>query len=183
MRRLKKKKIQLNVYFSNSNIIKWLYWFEGKKMEGREIWNSIALSNITGKPMPPKCSSIEQRHFRDSNTLKIDKYTSYLEKKTKESQTDYPIFKGTNVEGSFNHVQHRRNPDGLLTRNAIRTAPGAVLGQAGGTQPSGQWAGAAATLGNSLAPTKWGLGGAREMKGLKGERTIRCHPQRGGGNS
>lgn len=52
-------------------------------------------------------------------------------------------------------------------------------GQAGGTQPSGRQAGAAATLGNCLAPTKCGLGGAREMKGLKGERTVRSHPQRG----
>lgn len=76
-----------------------LIWRKKKKWKGEKSEILLLyLKNHWETEMSPKHSSIEQRHFWDSNTLKIDKYTSYLEK-TKESQTDYPIFKGTNAEG------------------------------------------------------------------------------------
>lgn len=67
----------------------------------------------------------------------------------------------------------------LNIQNAIKTAPGAVLGPGREAHnPQGGRLGLL-QLGNCLAPTKCGLGGAREMKGLKGERIVRSHPQRG----
>lgn len=75
----------------------------------------------------------------------------------------------------------------MLTQNAIRTAPGAVLGPGRRHTTLGAAGWGCCNAGEEPGPNQMGPGGggggagegAREVKGLKGERTVRSYPQRG----